>query len=137
MHQIGHSIGSPGQHPRVRTQRGSMYLSLVQKNRFQFHPTKFQNLKSENFSDLQDRFCIQFFVLRQRPRTSLQCFALYKLCSKAKHCRDVLGRCLRTKNKIETPPSVAKKAKFAGQKLFSVFGPATFFQFKSETHFRL
>ena len=29
------------------------------------------------------------------------------------------------------------KAKFAGQKLFSVFGPATFFQVKSETDFRL
>ena len=29
------------------------------------------------------------------------------------------------------------KYKFAGQKWFSVFDPATFFQFKSETHFRL
>ena len=53
--------------------------------------------------NLKDWFCILFFVLRQRPRTSLQCFALYKLCSKSKHCRDVLGRCLRTKNKIENP----------------------------------
>ena len=47
---------------------------------------------------LKDRFCIYLFVLRQGPRTSLQCFALYKLCSKAKHCRDVLGRCLRMKS---------------------------------------
>ena len=29
------------------------------------------------------------------------------------------------------------KNKFAGQKLFSVFGPAKFFQFKSDTDFRL
>ena len=29
------------------------------------------------------------------------------------------------------------KTKFAGQKLFSVFGPAMFFKFKSETNFRL
>ena len=34
-----------------------------------------------------------------RPRTSLQCFDLYTLCSKAKHCRDVLGR----KSQIENP----------------------------------
>ena len=47
---------------------------------------------------LKDRFCIKLLVLRQHPRTSLQCFALYKLCSRAKQCRDVLGRCLRTKN---------------------------------------
>jgi len=33
--------------------------------------------------------------------------------------------------------SVYKKTKFAGQKLFSVFGPATFYQFKSETDFIL
>ena len=50
---------------------------------------------------LKDRFCIQFFVLRQRPRTSLQCFALEHSLYKAKHCRDVLGRCLRTKNQIQ------------------------------------
>ena len=56
-----------------------------------------------SFLFLKDRFCIQFFDLRQRPRTSLQCFALYKLCFKAKHCRDVLGRFLRTKNQIENP----------------------------------
>jgi hypothetical protein len=29
------------------------------------------------------------------------------------------------------------QTKFAGQKLFSVFDPATFFKFKSETDFRL
>ena len=52
---------------------------------------------------LKEGFSIQFFSLRQPPRTSLQCFALYKLCSKAKHCIDVLGRCLRTKNQIENP----------------------------------
>ena len=51
--------------------------------------------------ELKDRFCIQFFVLRQRPRTSLQCFALEHSCPKAKHCRDVLGRCLRTKDQIQ------------------------------------
>ena len=38
-----------------------------------------------------------FFVLRQRPRTSLQCFALEHSLYKAKHCRDVLGRKTRYK----------------------------------------
>ena len=57
----------------------------------------------KKYNWLKDSFCTLFFVLRQRPRTSLQCFALYKRCSKAKCCRDVLGRCLRTKNKIEKP----------------------------------
>ena len=50
---------------------------------------------------LKEGFSIQFFVLRQRPRTSLQCFALEHSLYKAKHCRDVLGRCLRTKNQIQ------------------------------------
>ena len=40
---------------------------------------------------LKDRFCIKFFRPRADPRTFLQCFALYTLCSKAKHCRNVLG----------------------------------------------
>ena len=38
------------------------------------------------------RFCTLFFRPRTRPRTSLQCFALDSCCSKAKHCRDVLGQ---------------------------------------------
>ena len=41
---------------------------------------------------LKDRICILFFRPRTRPKTFLQCFALYFLCSKAKHCRNVLGR---------------------------------------------
>ena len=60
-------------------------------------------LHSSKLYSLKEGACTLFFVLRQRPRTSLQCFALYKQCSKAKHCRHVLGRCLRTKNKIENP----------------------------------
>ena len=34
------------------------------------------------------------FYPRTRPRTSLQCFASEQRESKAKHCRDVLGRVL-------------------------------------------
>ena len=41
---------------------------------------------------LKDQICILFF----RPRTFVQWFASYFLCSKAKHCRSVLGR----KNKM-------------------------------------
>ena len=51
--------------------------------------------------NLKDWFCILFFVLRQRPRTSLQCFSLEHSLYKAKQCRDVLGRCLRTKNYLQ------------------------------------
>ena len=38
-----------------------------------------------------------------RTRTSLQCFALDSRCAKAKHCRDVLGRILGQKNKVQNP----------------------------------
>ena len=48
---------------------------------------------------LKDCFCTLFF----RSRTSLQCFALDSRCSKAKHCRDVLGRVLGRKNKVQNP----------------------------------
>ena len=34
---------------------------------------------------LKEGFSILFFVLRQRPRTSLQCFALENSLYKAKH----------------------------------------------------
>ena len=55
----------------------------------------------QRFLRLKEGFSIQFFVLRQRPRTSLQCFALEHSLYKAKHYRDILGRCLRTKNQIQ------------------------------------
>ena len=42
-----------------------------------------------------------FFRPRTRPKTSLQCFALEQRESKAKHCRDVLGRVLGQKNKVQ------------------------------------
>ena len=47
----------------------------------------------------KDWFCTLFF----RPRTSLQCFALDSRCSKVKDCRDVLGRILGRKNKVQNP----------------------------------
>ena len=50
---------------------------------------------------LKEGACILFFRPRTRPKISLQCFALYFLCSKAKHCRNVLGRVLGRKNKIQ------------------------------------
>ena len=46
---------------------------------------------------LKEGFCIQFFRPRTHPRTFLQCFALDSRCSKAKHCRNVLGRVLGQK----------------------------------------
>ena len=52
---------------------------------------------------LKDRICILFFYPRTHPRTLLQGFALYFLCSKAKHCRNFLGRVLGWKNKIQCP----------------------------------
>ena len=36
-----------------------------------------------------------------RPKTSLQCFASEQWKSRAKHCRDFLGRVLGRKNKIQ------------------------------------
>ena len=39
-----------------------------------------------------------FFRPRTRPKTFLQCFALQQRESKAKHCRNVLGRVLGQKN---------------------------------------
>jgi hypothetical protein len=51
----------------------------------------------------KDRACSLFFCPRTRPKTFLQCFALYFLCSKAKHCRNVLGRVLGRKNKLHAP----------------------------------
>ena len=42
----------------------------------------------------KEGFCIQFFRPRTRPKTFLQCFALEQRESKAKHCRNVLGRVL-------------------------------------------
>ena len=41
-----------------------------------------------------------FFCPRTRLKTFMQCFALYFLCSKAKHCRNVLGRVLGRKNEL-------------------------------------
>ena len=37
-----------------------------------------------------------FFRPRTRPKTFLQCFALEQRKCKAKHCRNVLGRVLRS-----------------------------------------
>ena len=59
------------------------------------------NLSYMNNMALKEGACILFFRPRTRPKISLQCFALYFLCSKAKHCRNVLGRVLRRKNKIQ------------------------------------
>ena len=42
-----------------------------------------------------------FFRPRTRPKTSLQFFALEQRESKAKHCRDALGRVLGRKNKVQ------------------------------------
>ena len=50
---------------------------------------------------LKEGFCIQFFRPRTHPKTSLQCFASEQQESKSKHCRDVLGRVLGQKNKIQ------------------------------------
>ena len=47
---------------------------------------------------LKEGHCILFFCPRTRPKTFLQCFALEQRESKAKHCRNVLGRVLGRKN---------------------------------------
>ena len=52
---------------------------------------------------LKDSFCTLFFRPRTCPRAFLQSFALYFLCSKAKDCRNVLGRVLGRKNKVHAP----------------------------------
>ena len=51
-----------------------------------------------NKKPLSEGFCILFFRPRTRPNTSLQRFALQQRESKAKHCRNVLGRVLGRKN---------------------------------------
>ena len=43
------------------------------------------------------------FCPRTCPKTFLQCLALEQGESKAKHCRNVLGRVLGRKNKIHAP----------------------------------
>ena len=53
---------------------------------------------------LKNRICILFF----RPRTFLQFFDLYFVCSKAKHCRNVLGRILGRRNKIQYPSFIVE-----------------------------
>ena len=57
--------------------------------------------KCLNWISLKEGFCTLFFRPRTRPKTSLQCFALGQRESKAKHCRDVLGRVLGRKNKVQ------------------------------------
>ena len=61
-----------------------------------------ESATNNNFdgSKLKEGACSLFFRPRTRPKTFLQCFALYFLCSKAKHCRNVLGRVLGRKNKL-------------------------------------
>ena len=54
-------------------------------------------------SKLKEGFCIYFFCPRMRPKTFLQCFAIDSHCSKVKHCRNVLGRVLGRKNKVQCP----------------------------------
>jgi hypothetical protein len=59
---------------------------------------------SENFEHLpifQELVLYLVFCPRTRPETFLQCFALEQRESKAKHCRNVLGRILGWK-KIDT-----------------------------------
>ena len=41
---------------------------------------------------LKEGHCILCFCPRTRPKTFLQCFAVEQRESKAKHCRNVLGR---------------------------------------------
>ena len=50
---------------------------------------------------LKEGFYTSFFCPRTHPKTSLQCFALEQQESKAKHCRDVLGRVLGRKNNVQ------------------------------------
>ena len=62
---------------------------------------------------LKDSFCTLFFRPRTCPRAFLQSFALYFLCSKAKDCRNVLGRVLGRKNKVHAPSFRISKLKRA------------------------
>ena len=50
---------------------------------------------------LKEGACTLFFRPRTRPKTFLQCFALDQRKCKAKHCRNVLGRVLGRKNKVQ------------------------------------
>ena len=59
------------------------------------------NLKKISKYSLKDRACSLFFRPRTGPKTILQCFALEQRKYKAKHCRNVLGRVLGRKNKIQ------------------------------------
>ena len=63
---------------------------------------KFDNPLIHMYWNQKDCFCTLFFRPRTRPRTSLQCFALDSPCSKVNHCRDVLGRVLGKKNKVQS-----------------------------------
>ena len=57
-----------------------------------------QTIESNRSPLLKEGFFILFFCPRTRPKTFLQCFALEQWESKAKHCRNVLGR----KNQIQS-----------------------------------
>ena len=59
---------------------------------------------------IKEGFCIQFFRPKTRPKTFLQCFALEQWESKAKHCRNVLGR----KNQMQNQ-SLRHQASFSVQ----------------------
>ena len=65
---------------------------------------------------LKDSFCTLFFCPRTCPRAFLQSFALYFLCSKAKDCRNVLGRVLGRKNKVHAP-SFSQRYTYRAQKV--------------------
>ena len=102
---IGRTLHPTRNFSRVARQHGGAPWATATKNVKKpsgkkgrtFYKIKFFTWIQGNIFDfLKDRICILFF----RPRTFLQCFALYFLCSKAKHCRNVLGRVLGQKNKL-------------------------------------
>ena len=65
--------------------------------------------KATHFDSLDQESEGPILYLGFRPRTGrrtfLQCFAFYSCCSKAKHCKNVLGRVLGQK-KLDTNPSL-------------------------------
>ena len=69
-----------------------IFLATKKPKDFSLHKATNHQLK------LKDGHCILFFCPRTRPKTFLQCFALEQRESKAKHCRNVLGRVLGQKN---------------------------------------
>ena len=80
--------------------RAAEQILVFFQNQKEYEPKTGHMMKMQNaqyLARLKEGFCIQFFVLRQCPRTSLQCFAIGHSLSKVKHCRDVLGQKTRYK----------------------------------------